>query len=108
MDGFRMDQLARSLATGMNRRTAMKTFAVALGLSAAGTRLSPASAAPATWWVCQLRCTNDGVSYDYIKTCMNKSCPAEYESMNYRGRTCEFTGTYQGPSTKKQCESVPG
>ena len=108
MDGYRLDQLARSLATGMSRRSAMKTIAAALGLSAAGAQLSPASAAPATWWVCQLRCTTDEGSYEYIKTCMNKACPAEYEKFTYRGRTCEFTGTYQGPSTKKQCESIPG
>ena len=108
MDGSRMDQLARSLATGMSRRAATKTIAVALGLSAAGAQFSPASAAPATWRVCQLRCTTDEGSTEYIKTCMNKACPAEYEPFQYRGRTCEFTDSTMYPLTKKQCESIPG
>ena len=108
MDGHRMDRLARSLATGMSRRAAMKTVAVGLGLAAAGAQLSPASAAPATWRVCQLRCTTDEGLDEYIKTCMNKACPAEYEPFRYHGRICEFTGTTMYPLTKKHCESIPG
>src|SRR5215213_4462378 len=36
MEGRHLDQIAKSLAAGVSRRTTMKTIAAALGLSAAG------------------------------------------------------------------------
>ena len=46
VDGQRIDRIVRSLANGLSRRAAMKTAAVALGLSAAGAHRASIVAAP--------------------------------------------------------------
>jgi hypothetical protein len=57
MDGQRMDQIARSLASGVTRREALQAVAIALGLSAAGTRR--ALTAPTGWCLCAYACDPD-------------------------------------------------
>jgi hypothetical protein len=60
MHGQRIDQVARSLAGGLSRRSALKGAAVALGLSAAGVLTSPALAAP-PWCGCTFTCGAGGI-----------------------------------------------
>jgi hypothetical protein len=59
MDGQHLDRIARSLASGMSRRGAMKAVAVALGVAATGP-LRSASAA-SNW--CRGHYSCDGVAH---------------------------------------------
>lgn len=55
MDGQRINHIARSLASGVSRRGAMKAVAVVLGLSATGALSAPTAAEP-EWSKCYFDC----------------------------------------------------
>ena len=59
MDELRMDQIARALASGASRRSALKGIAVALGISATGALTASTAAAP-PWCACTYACGAGG------------------------------------------------
>jgi hypothetical protein len=79
MDGQRMDQFARMLASGMPRRATLKAIAAALGLSVAGALSAPTTAAPPLGFCrCVYRC--EGVP----------------EPVHHCWPRCQFTIHHQG------------
>ena len=71
MNGPRIDGVARALAGGVSRRSALKGIAVALGLSAASLLTSPTVAAP-PWCACTYACGAGGISQGCSHHCRPK------------------------------------
>ena len=102
MDGQRMDQIARTLASGMSRRSALKGVAGALGLSTAGALRSPTAAAP-RWSQCVYLCQ---AGVDYYATRCRTNCRLD---LHDQGSVCGlFNLTQFGAfSSRQECQAEP-
>lgn len=93
------DYLARVLARGTSRRSALQGVAVALGLSAAGAR-EAVMAAPACWQVCEYRC-----SAGDVRVCQN-SCPGPGTAKRIKGESCAAVGQSGCLGSKSTCQAL--
>ena len=101
MDGQHLDRIARSLASGMSRRGAMKTVAVAVGLAAVGARSAPTAAA-ARFRACTYEC----IPYvAYATRCKTNCEPGD--TVRQDGLVCNYVGFGSGVfDSRKTCLSA--
>ena len=99
MDGQHLDRIARSLASGMSRRGAMKAVAAAVGLAAVGARSAPTAANShrrRQWQLCGYDCSGTA----YPEFCEKGGCRTEIE---VQGVVCGYNNM-TGPFSKPDCE----
>jgi hypothetical protein len=101
MDGQHMDRIARSLASGMSRRGALKVVAAAVGIAAAGARSAPTAAA-ARFRACTYECI-PGMSY--ATRCKTNCEPGD--TVRQDGLVCNYVRVVSGVfDSRKQCLSA--
>jgi hypothetical protein len=101
VDGKQMDQMARTLASGMSRRSALKGVAAALGLAAGALRVPTAAARP-EWDVCEYFCATGDV---VRPTRCQKECRQE---ITVAGVACGFNQRLARFESKSACEASQG
>ena len=101
MDGQHLDRIARSLASGMSRRGAMKGIAAAVGLAAMGARSAPTAANShrrRQWQLCGYDCSGTA----YPEFCEKGGCRT---SIEVQGAVCTYNYIdLTGPFSKPDCE----
>jgi len=103
MDAQRMDRIARTLASGLSRRGALKGLAVALDFSVVGAAISPAAAAPPLGWCSCLYLCEPGTPTEYPVVRCKTHCPT---TLHDHRTVCSYQADKSGcgyPS-KQACE----